>query len=111
MSMKRKSNIKQQAAEMNESKQRWQSDERGEESCEGTSANNLDTCLLPASPAECKENECKTRGITTKDSEWIERYIKNQDGTPRGMKAVLIERGINVTKMKTDETRSTSKHA
>ena len=29
------------------------------------------------------------------------------DGTPKGMKAVLIERGINVTKMKADEMRTT----
>ena len=26
-----------------------------------------------------------------------------QDGTPKGLKAVLIERGVNVTKMKADQ--------
>ena len=38
--------------------------------------------------------------------EWYRlRKMVFPDGTPKGMKQVLIDRGVNVTKMKTDEMR------
>lgn len=42
-----------------------------------------------------------------RDTYWDSRLQKMvyRDGTPKGMKAVLQERGVNVTKMKGDEMR------
>ena len=42
-----------------------------------------------------------------RDTYWsgnLQRMVY-RDGTPKGMKAILIERGVNVTKMKADEMR------
>lgn len=43
-----------------------------------------------------------------RDTTWGGRVQKMvlRDGTPKGMKQILIERGVNVTKMKGDEMRS-----
>jgi len=43
-----------------------------------------------------------------RDTTWGGRVQKMvfSDGTPKGMKQILIERGVNVTKMKGDEMRS-----
>ena len=44
-----------------------------------------------------------------RDTTWGGRVQKMvfPDGTPKGMKRILIERGVNVTKMKGDKMRST----